>query len=312
MEAARGATDDPEPVSTVEDRLIPGVAGKQPIRVYTPAGDGPFPLLVYFHGGGWVVGSLNTVDASCRALANLANCVVVSADYRLAPEDKFPAAVNDCYAATRWVAFNAAALNGDASRLAVGGESAGANLAAAVTLKAQESGLPALGYQFLMYPVTAHAVDLPSHTENAEGYFLNNRDDGVVLESLPRQRGGWTQPAGSPLNASTDQCSSLPPAFICYCGIRPSARRGSRVRGQATRGGRSGRIHLFRGAHPRLYGHGQGHRAGRAGIGNGRRSAENRPARNRLVRVDSVTTATPHPSPLPQGGEGTRANPDSV
>ena len=221
MEAARGATDDPEPVSTVEDRLIPGVAGKQPIRVYTPAGDGPFPLLVYFHGGGWVVGSLNTVDASCRALANLANCVVVSADYRLAPEDKFPAAVNDCYAATRWVAFNAAALNGDASRLAVGGESAGANLAAAVTLKAQESGLPALGYQFLMYPVTAHAVDLPSHTENAEGYFLTTEMMAWFWNHYLASEADGHNPLASPLNASTDQCSSLPPAFIATAEYDP-------------------------------------------------------------------------------------------
>ena len=259
MEAARGATDDPEPVGAVEDRLIPGVAGKQPIRVYTPAGDGPFPLLVYFHGGGWVVGSLNTVDASCRALANLANCVVVSADYRLAPEDKFPAAVNDCYAATRWVAFNAAALNGDPSRLAVGGESAGANLAAAVTLKAQESGLPALSYQFLMYPVTAHAVDLPSHTENAEGYFLTTEMMAWFWNHYLASEAGRTQPAGlSP--ARLDRSVPLPAAGLyCHRGIRSPAGRRSRVRGQAARGGRRGRIHLLRGAHPRLYGHGQDH-----------------------------------------------------
>ena len=221
MEAARGATADPEPVGTVEDRLIPGVAGKQPIRVYTPTGDGPFPLLVYFHGGGWVVGSLNTVDASCRALANLANCVVVSADYRLAPEDKFPAAVNDCYAATRWVAFNAAALNGDASRLAVGGESAGANLAAAVTLKAQESGLPALIYQFLMYPVTAHAVDLPSHTDNAEGYFLTTEMMEWFWNHYLTSEADGHNPLASPLHASTDQCRSLPPAFIATAEYDP-------------------------------------------------------------------------------------------
>ena len=197
------------------------MAGKQPIRVYTPAGDGPFPLLVYFHGGGWVVGSLNTVDASCRALANLANCVVVSADYRLAPEDKFPAAVNDCYAATRWVAFNAAALNGDAARLAVGGESAGANLAAAVALKAQESGLPALAYQFLMYPVTAHAVDLPSHTDNAEGYFLTTEMMAWFWNHYLASEADGHNPLASPLNASTDQCSSLPPAFIATAEYDP-------------------------------------------------------------------------------------------
>ncbi len=221
MEAARGATDDPEKVGTVEDRLIPGVAGKQPIRIYTPEGDGPFPILVYFHGGGWVVGSINTVDASCRALTNLADCMVVSADYRLAPEDKFPAAVEDCYAAARWVALNAAALNGDAARLAVGGESAGANLAAAVTLKAQESGLPSLAYQLLMYPVTGHAFAMPSHMENAQGYFLTTEMMAWFWDHYLASEADGQNPLASPLRASTDQCRGLPPAFIATAEYDP-------------------------------------------------------------------------------------------
>ena len=221
MEAARGATDDPEKVGTVEDRLIPGVAGKQPIRIYTPEGDGPFPILVYFHGGGWVVGSINTVDASCRALTNLADCMVVSADYRLAPEDKFPAAVEDCYAAARWVALNAAALNGDAARLAVGGESAGANLAAAVTLKAQESGLPSLAYQLLMYPVTGHAFTMPSHMENAQGYFLTTEMMAWFWDHYLASEADGQNPLASPLRASTDQCRGLPPAFIATAEYDP-------------------------------------------------------------------------------------------
>ena len=221
MEAARGTTADPEKVAKVEDRLIPGVAGKQPIRIYTPTGDGPFPIVVYFHGGGWVVGSINTVDASCRALANLAACMVVSADYRLAPEDKFPAAVDDCYAAARWVAFNATALNGDAARLAVGGESAGANLAAAVTLKAQESGLPALAYQLLLYPVTGYAYDLPSHTENAEGYFLTTEMMAWFWNHYLASEADGHNPLASPLRASTDQCRDLPPAFIATAQYDP-------------------------------------------------------------------------------------------
>ena len=221
MEAARGATDDPEKVGTVEDRLIPGVAGKQPIRIYTPEGDGPFPILVYFHGGGWVVGSINTVDASCRALTNLADCMVVSADYRLAPEDKFPAAVEDCYAAARWVALNAAALNGDAARLAVGGESAGANLTAAVTLKAQESGLPSLAYQLLMYPVTGHAFAMPSHMENAQGYFLTTEMMAWFWDHYLASEADGQNPLASPLRASTDQCRGLPPAFIATAEYDP-------------------------------------------------------------------------------------------
>lgn len=109
----------PEPVARVEDRTIPGPAGEIPVRIYTPEGGGPFPAVVYFHGGGWVIGSPDTVDATCALLTNRAGAVVVSVDYRLAPEHKFPAAVDDCYAATQWVAANAAALNVDAARLAV-------------------------------------------------------------------------------------------------------------------------------------------------------------------------------------------------
>lgn len=113
---------EPPAVGGVEDRVIPGPAGDIPIRVYTPEGDGPFPVLVFFHGGGWVVGNLETHDSQCRALTNGASCVVVSVDYRLAPEHKFPAGVEDCNVATQWVADNAASLQGDPDRVAVGGD----------------------------------------------------------------------------------------------------------------------------------------------------------------------------------------------
>jgi len=129
-------------------------------------------VLVYFHGGGWVVGSIETVDASCRSLANLAGCIVVSADYRLAPEHKFPAAADDCYAAIRWAALHTASFHGDPGRMAVGGESAGANLAAVAALMAQERGSTPLVLQLLMYPVLDYSFDRPSHKENGEGYFL--------------------------------------------------------------------------------------------------------------------------------------------
>ena len=170
--AMRATKGEPEQVGKVEDRIIKGPGGDIAVRIYTPNGRGPFPLLVYFHGGGWVVGSIETVDASCRSLTNLANCVTVSVEYRLAPEHKFPAAPEDCYAATRWTALNAASFNGDPAHIAVGGESAGANLAAAVALMAQERGAPSLTHQLLLYPVMNYAFDMPSHKENAEGYFL--------------------------------------------------------------------------------------------------------------------------------------------
>jgi acetyl esterase len=170
--AMRATKGEPERVGKVEDRTFRGPAGDLPMRIYTPDGRGPFPVLVYFHGGGWVVGSVETVDASCRSLTNLAGCIVVSADYRLAPEHKFPAAADDAYAATRWVALQAASFHGDPTRIAVGGESAGANLAAVVALMAQERAAPSLMHQLLAYPVLNYAFDLPSHKENAEGYFL--------------------------------------------------------------------------------------------------------------------------------------------
>jgi acetyl esterase len=169
MRATKG---EPERVGKVEDRTFHGPASDLPMRIYTPDGRGPFPVLVYFHGGGWVVGSVETVDASCRSLVNLAGCIVVSADYRLAPEHKFPAAAEDSYAAARWVALHAAAFHGDPARIAVGGESAGANLAAVAALMAQERGAPSFVLQLLLYPVLDYSFDRPSHKENAEGYFL--------------------------------------------------------------------------------------------------------------------------------------------
>ncbi|GAC1696729.1 MAG: alpha/beta hydrolase [Ktedonobacteraceae bacterium] len=165
----------PEPVRNVEDRTIPGPRGEIPVRIYTPEGDGPFAVLIYFHGGGWVLSNLDTHDALCRKLANRAVCLVVSVDYRLAPEHKFPAAVEDAYAATCWVAEHAGAFNGDPTRIAVGGDSAGGNLAAVVTHIALDQGGPSLFYQVLIYPATdfytANSLTRSYHT-NGEGYFL--------------------------------------------------------------------------------------------------------------------------------------------
>ena len=127
---ARAALSEKPEVTNVEDRAIPGPAGDIPVRIYTPAGEAPYPILVYYHGGGWVIGDLETSDGISRAFANAASCIVVSVDYRLAPEHKFPAAVDDAFAALNWVAEHAAEIGGDPSRIAAGGESAGANLTA--------------------------------------------------------------------------------------------------------------------------------------------------------------------------------------
>jgi len=167
----------PPAIYRVEDRHIPGADGQIAARVYTPEGSPPMGVLVYFHGGGWMLGDLESHDYLCRALANGAGCVVVSIDYRLAPEHVFPAGAEDCYAATKWVAENAAALGADASRLAVGGDSAGGNLAAVVSMMARDRGGPAISFQLLFYPVTDCALDTPSQKEfAADGYALSRAD----------------------------------------------------------------------------------------------------------------------------------------
>ncbi len=202
----------PEPVHQVEDRRIPGVAGDIPIRVYTPAGDGPFPILVYLHGGGWVTGDLDTEDSNCRHLANLVPCLVVSVDYRLAPEHKFPAAPEDCYAATQWVAEHGAELNGDPSRIAIAGLSAGANLTAVVAQMARDRGGPPLLLQVMMVPTTDLHLALPSVDEYAEGYFLTKEDFIWFVGHYVKDESDKDNPMGSPLLAT--DFSGLPPAVI--------------------------------------------------------------------------------------------------
>lgn len=166
----------PVEVGSVEDRSIPGPhgSGELPVRIYRPAATigVPPPLLVFFHGGGWVLGSLATHDDVCRALTAEVGCVTVSVGYRLAPEHPFPAGPEDCYAATAWAVAHAEELGVDGGRVAVAGDSAGGNLAAAVALMCRDRGGPRLAHQVLLYPVTDFDLDTPSMHANAEGYFL--------------------------------------------------------------------------------------------------------------------------------------------
>ncbi|HZD64744.1 MAG TPA: alpha/beta hydrolase [Acidimicrobiales bacterium] len=162
----------PEEVANVRDTTIAGPQGEIPVRIYTPAGSGPFPVLVYFHGGGWVIGDLEVVHGACSVLANRSHAVVVSVDYRLAPEHPFPAAVEDCWAATTWVGANAGSIKGEGDRLAVGGDSAGGTLAAVVSAMARDNGGPPIMHQLLLYPAMAPHGGTPSSRENGEGYFL--------------------------------------------------------------------------------------------------------------------------------------------
>jgi acetyl esterase len=212
----------PPEVARVESVGAPGPAGAIPIRLYRPLGAGAgkrLPALVYFHGGGWTFGDLDTHDVVCRELANLARCAVASVDYRLAPEHKFPAAVEDAIAATGWVAREAAALGLDPERIAVGGDSAGGNLAAVVALAARDAGGPALALQLLVYPATDMAADTPSHREFADGYVLTR--DAILWSRanylrVPDDVADWR---ASPLRAR--DLSRLPAAYLVTCGFDP-------------------------------------------------------------------------------------------
>jgi acetyl esterase len=204
--------EEGEAVARVENRTIPGPAGEIPVRIYTPAGSEPFPLLVYFHGGGWVVCDLDTHDGACRSLANGAGCVVVSVDYRLAPEHKFPAAPEDCYAATKWVAEHAAEIGGDPARLAVGGDSAGGNLAAVVSQMARDRGGPRLALQVLIFPVTDFTAQNASKRENNEGYDLSVEDMAWFSNHYLNSKQDELNPLASPMLAT--DLGGLPSALI--------------------------------------------------------------------------------------------------
>ena len=199
-------------IAGVEDRRIPGPAGEIPVRIYRPDGKAPLPALVYFHGGGWVIGSLETHDGSCRDLANRVGCLVVSVDYRLAPEHRYPAAAEDCFAATKWVAENAAALGVDPKRIAIGGDSAGGNLTAAVALMARDRRGPALRHQLLIYPVTDADFTRASYRENAEGYLLTTKAMEWFWGHYVPDAAQRKEAYASPLQAK--DLAGLPPAFV--------------------------------------------------------------------------------------------------
>lgn len=164
----QGKKTAPEKVADVDNRSIDGPGGKIKIRIYRPEGKGPFPVIVYYHGGGWVIADLDTYDSSPRALANAAQAIVVSSHYRQGPEHKFPAAHEDAFAAYKWALEHATDINGDASRIAVAGESAGGNMAAAVSMMAREQNVKMPIHQLLVYPVADTAMDTESYQENAD------------------------------------------------------------------------------------------------------------------------------------------------
>lgn len=206
-------------VMTVSDVSCPGPAGPIPLRVYTPPGPRPHPVLVYFHGGGWVTGDLDSSDTRCRILADWARCLVVSVDYRLAPEHPFPAAADDSFAATTWVAEHAAELGADPRRIAVGGDSAGGNLAAVVALMARDRGGPSLVFQYLVYPVVDCDLDRPSHKDNGRGYGLTREGMAWYFEQYVPDAARRTDPLVSPIRAK--DLSGLPPALVITAEFDP-------------------------------------------------------------------------------------------
>jgi acetyl esterase len=219
--AMPGPVPEPEPVAVVYDRSIPGPAGDIPVRVYRPEpiGGAALPVIVFFHGGGWTICDLDTHDGTCRSLTNGVGAVVVSVDYRLAPEHKFPAAADDAYAATRWVSEHGDELGADADRLAVAGDSAGGNLAAAVPLMARDRGAPAIRFQLLVYPVTDFSFDTDSYRENAQGYFLRRTSMEWYWRQYLSSDDDGVHPYASPLRVA--DATGLPPAMVVTAEFDP-------------------------------------------------------------------------------------------
>jgi acetyl esterase len=204
------------------DRRIPGPGNDLALRIYLPREAKPgelFPVLLWFHGGGFVIGNLDTHDSACRMLATQAECMVVAVDYRLAPEHKFPAAVEDCMAALRWVAMHAREIGADGARIAVGGDSAGGNLAAVCALLARNEGFPTLAHQLLVYPCTAPEPETPSHRKFAEGYVLTRNTITWFYKQYLRSRSDVNDFRFGPLIA--DDLSNLPPALVLVAGYDP-------------------------------------------------------------------------------------------
>ena len=223
VERAPGLGGTLEPVARVEDRKLPGPAGEIPIRVYWPAAaaSAPLPVLAFFHGGGWVTGDLDTHDSACRGLANRAGCLVVAVDFRCAPEHRFPAALDDCWAATEWLAREGATLGGDPARLAVAGDSAGGNLAAAVALRSRDRGGPPLAAQLLVYPVLDFDLETASYRANATGYGLTRESMRWYWEQYLGEvgEGAEVSPDAAPLRAR--DLFDLPPALVITCELDP-------------------------------------------------------------------------------------------
>ncbi len=220
---AMTATPSPVQLASVTDRTIPGPDGEIPVRIYRPSA-GTLPVVVFFHGGGWVIGDLESHDHCCRTISSKAGCVVVAVDYRLAPEAKFPAAVDDAWAATEWVVANASELDVDATKLAVAGDSAGGNLAAVVANMSRDVDHVEVIQQALIYPVTDGRCDRPSMRENAEGYFLTREAMDWFHGHYTNDDTDLDDPRYSPIRADL---TGAPPAVVVTAGYDPLRDQGN-------------------------------------------------------------------------------------
>jgi acetyl esterase len=219
-----------EEVAAVADHRVPVTGGEIMVRVYRPAGVGPHPVLVFYHGGGWVIGDLYTHDGICRSIVNAAGCAVAAVDYRLAPEFKYPTPVEDSYAGLLWVVANATRLGLDPARVAVGGDSAGGNLAAVMALLARDRRGPRLLLQVLVYPVTNHDFGTVSYRENATGYVLGTEDMRWFWRHYLAREEQGREPQASPLLAKS--LANLPPALVITAGCDPLRDEGEAYAGR--------------------------------------------------------------------------------
>ncbi|MBC7795541.1 MAG: alpha/beta hydrolase [Pyrinomonadaceae bacterium] len=214
-----GRYPQPEPVGKVDDIMISGAAGEIPARVYTPSGNGPFPVIVYYHGGGWVIASINAYDSSARALTNGAGAIVVAVEYRKGPESRFPAAHDDSFAAYQWTLANAASLGGDAKRIAVVGESAGGNLACNVAILARDRKVQTPLAQVLVYPIANNDLNAPSVRENTSSMLtLNSQKIPWFLENYLNSKSESGDPRIALVKANL---RGLPPTTIINAQIDP-------------------------------------------------------------------------------------------
>lgn len=253
--AQRGEAATPEPVAGIDHRVLPGPAPEGVlVRTYTPEGSGPFPVIVYFHGGGWVIASLDAYDASARALANAAGAIVVSVAYRQAPEHPFPAAMDDAYAATQWVLQNAAEIGGDPARVAVAGESAGGNLATVVCLRARNEGGMLPIHQLMVYPVVDNVFDTPSYQEWANAFPLNRPLMEWFWQNYLASPDQGDNPYAAPIQAQ--DLAGLPVATMIAAQIDPLVSEGQNYAEQLRAAGVPVEYQMYEGVTHEFFGMG--------------------------------------------------------